>query len=74
MQPDPAAELLKYFSYAHLPAALQQVSRPFSELAHELVAATPAGAEQTAGLRKLLEAKDCFVRAALPPRDPAPAE
>jgi hypothetical protein len=28
----------------------------------------PAGAEKSAGMRKLLEAKDCFVRAVLPAR------
>ncbi|PRY56421.1 hypothetical protein B0I28_10970 [Glycomyces artemisiae] len=30
-----------------------------------MIAALPDGPELTAGLRKLLEAKDCFVRAAL---------
>ena len=31
----------------------------------------PEGAEKTAGLRKLLEAKDCFVRARLESEDVA---
>ena len=35
-------------------------------LARELDAQLPDGAEKSAGLRKLLEAKDCFVRATLP--------
>lgn len=57
--------LVKYFAYAHLPAHLKNVSRPFGELAVQMVAKLPDGPELTAGLRKLLEAKDCFVRAAL---------
>ncbi len=57
--------MLKWFRYAHLPAALQEVSRPFSELADALCAKLPPGPERTAGLRKLLEAKDCFVRASM---------
>lgn len=71
-QPPPPAPsttspaILKYFEYGHLPPKLQVVSKPFHDLAHALVATTTVGAEQSAGLRKLLEAKDCFVRAALP--------
>lgn len=57
--------LLRYFEYAHLPERLQVVSRPCGDLAQAMVAALPDGPELTAGLRKLLEAKDCFVRAAL---------
>ncbi|MEU6674748.1 hypothetical protein [Streptomyces sp. NPDC046925] len=56
--------LLRYFDYAHLPPHLQAVSRPFHDLAHDL-AGRLSGAEVSAGLRKLLEAKDCMVRAAL---------
>lgn len=57
--------LLAYFEYAHLPEPLQAVSKPCGDLAQQLVDALPDGPELTAGLRKLLEAKDCFVRAAL---------
>ena len=56
--------LLKFFRYDHLPAHLQSVSRPFGDLATEM-ADKLDGPELTAGLRKLLEAKDCMVRAAL---------
>jgi hypothetical protein len=59
--------LLRFFEYNHLPEHLQVFSRPISLLAVEMVTALPDGPELTAGLRKLLEAKDCFVRAALPP-------
>ncbi len=58
-------KLLRFFAYEHLPEDLQKVSRPCGELAHEMATALPPGAELTAGLRKLLEAKDCFVRANL---------
>ena len=57
--------LLRYFEYAHLPAHLQPVSAACGGLAQQMAAALPDGPELTAGLRKLLEAKDCFVRAAL---------
>lgn len=58
-------EIMRYFAYAHLPEHLQPVSKAFHDLAAEMVTATFPSAEQSAGLRKLLEAKDCFVRAAL---------
>ena len=61
--------ILKYFAYAHLPPKLRDVSAPICLIAFELVAMVPAGAERSAGLRKLLEAKDCFVRAALEKAD-----
>lgn len=57
--------ILRYFEYGHLPDHLKVVSSASRELAHEMVAALPDGPELTTGLRKLLEAKDCFVRAAL---------
>lgn len=57
--------LLRYFEYEHLPQHLQDISAPCAELAQEMTSALPDGPELTAGLRKLLEAKDCFVRAAL---------
>ena len=56
---------IKHFAWAHLPPRLQEVSKPIGELAHRLEAQLPDGPEKSAGMRKLLEAKDCFVRAAL---------
>lgn len=56
---------MKYFGYAQLPPHLQVVSKPIGELAKQMDEALPNGAEKSAGLRKLLEAKDCLVRAAL---------
>ena len=58
------AHLLRFFKFAHLPPHLQDVSRPFGELA-ETIAGGPQNAETTTALRKLLEAKDCAVRAVL---------
>lgn len=55
----------KYFAFDHLPESLKRISQPVGELALEMEAALPDGPEKSAGLRKLLEAKDCFVRAAL---------
>lgn len=57
--------IMKYFAYAHLPEPLRSVSRAVSLLADEMDALLPECAEKSAGLRKLLEAKDCFVRAQL---------
>ena len=57
--------IMKYFEYEHLPFHLQEVSRPIGVLARAMDADLPDCAEKTAGLRKLLEAKDCFVRAKL---------
>jgi hypothetical protein len=57
--------IMQFFEYEHLPEYLQEVSRPFHELAHGLVRQIPGNPELTAGLRKLLEAKDCCVRAVL---------
>lgn len=58
--------MLKFFKYNHLPAAVAINSRPFGELALYMATHMPRNAERTAGLRKLLEAKDCAVRCCLP--------
>lgn len=57
--------LMQFFAFEHLPTHLRLVSRPFSELAQLMVDTLPDNPERTAGLRKLLEAKDCAVRAAV---------
>lgn len=59
------AQILQYFAWAHLPSGLQPYSRNCAELAINMVVYLADGPELTTGLRKLLEAKDCFVRAAL---------
>jgi len=57
--------IVRFFAWEHLPPHLQAVSRPLGEFAEKMADMLPPSAEATAGLRKLLEAKDCFVRAAL---------
>lgn len=57
--------VLKFFKYDHLPENLQAVSKPFSDLAHEVADRAPMSPETTVALRKLLESKDAAVRAAL---------
>jgi len=71
--------ILQFFEYAHLPPKLQEISRPFCELAHAIARGDnnpesgrvtfgpplPRNPERTVALRKLLESKDAAVRAAL---------
>ena len=57
--------LLQFFQYEHLPAHLQAVSKPFCELAQHMADTLPVNPESTVAMRKLLEAKDCAVRAVL---------
>lgn len=63
---DPKQEhILQFFAYEHLPPQLQEVSRPFGQLADMIVENLPRNPERTVALRKLLEAKDAAVRARL---------
>jgi hypothetical protein len=60
--------ILRFFEYEHLPADLQLVSEDFHILGHQIAERLRFGAngpETTVALRKLLEAKDAAVRAAL---------
>ena len=61
--------IIRYFAYEHLPSQLQEVSKPFSDLAHSIPERYLSNevdvAETVAGLRKLLEAKDAIVRSLL---------
>lgn len=63
--PMSAEHIMQFFAFEHLPEHLQAVSRPFSALATEIVTDLPRNPERTVALRKLLEAKDAAVRAAL---------
>jgi hypothetical protein len=67
-------QLLGFFAYDHLPPFLQVVSSPCHDLAFDMVTTLPDGPELTAGLRKLIEAKDCFVRQALVAKQAGAAE
>lgn len=57
--------LMQFFKYDHLPEHLQAVSKPFGDLAEHIESTLPGNPEKTVALRKLLEAKDCAVRALL---------
>jgi hypothetical protein len=59
------APIMKFFAYEHLPEKLQKISQPICDIAREYEKSISDSAEKSAGLRKLLEAKDCLVRAAL---------
>jgi hypothetical protein len=60
--PDP---MLQFFNYSHLPPRLAEASKPFCDLARLIAAELPRNPERTVALRKLLESKDCAVRALL---------
>lgn len=75
---DQPEHIIQFFAHEHLPPHLQAVSEPFADLARAIVGderGMPAGTpttfplprnpERTVALRKLLEAKDAAVRAAL---------
>jgi hypothetical protein len=58
--------LLRHFEYEHLSPKLREISQLFHDLAWKLAHNDGLdGAELTVALRKLLESKDCAVRAAL---------
>jgi hypothetical protein len=56
--------IMRFFTYEHLQEPMREVSKQICDLAERLNC-LPDGPEKSAGLRKLLEAKDCFVRAIL---------
>jgi hypothetical protein len=60
-----AQYLVQFFRYDHLPSDLQNVSRLFCDVANELINRLPDNPERTRAMRKLLEGKDCAVRAML---------
>lgn len=61
VQPD----IMRYFNFLHLREPLQSVSAEFAQLAVYIANELPPGAERSVALRRLLEAKDAAVRAAL---------
>lgn len=68
----PVNRILRYFAWEHLAPHLQEVSRPICEIAHQMARELPHESDELAeGLRKLLEAKDCLVRARLEARLPS---
>jgi len=60
---EPHHPLIRFFAYEHLPEHLRAVSKEFYDLATWMELSIPENDEMTMALRKLLEAKDCAVRA-----------
>lgn len=66
-------KMMQFFAYDHLKEPLKSVSKKFGDLAKEMDEYLPENPEKTVALRKLLEAKDCAVRAVFY-KDEVPAE
>ena len=61
-----ANRMMRWFRFEHLPQGVPRSASSFcATLAETMDSVLPESAEKTAGLRKLLEAKDAFVRAAI---------
>ena len=54
---------LQFFQYGHLPVDMQAISKPFCELANWVYESLPINSQRSKALGKILEAKDCAVRA-----------
>lgn len=58
-------QIMSHFEFRHLPKHLQKASYPFHTIAKFIETNIPDGEERDVCFRKLLEAKDCAVRACL---------
>jgi len=58
---------LLFFSFGHLPERLQKISKPFYDLAFDILVVIASGDQRKNCLEELLRAKDSAVRAALHP-------
>jgi len=58
-------DILQYFANNHLPEDLRRISEAIRGVAFYMAGTLPPNPERREGLRRLLEAKDCFVRAQL---------
>jgi hypothetical protein len=59
--------MIKWFDYGHLPEHLQKISGMFYPIACAIESELEPGPEREVAFRKLLEAKDAAVRAAVHP-------
>lgn len=58
-------QIMRFFDSNHLSSVdLRNISRACTDLAEEMLERLPDDPELVVGLRKLVEAKDCFVRLA----------
>jgi hypothetical protein len=60
-----SASLMQFFDYEHLPSDLQTASKPFKDFANHLYETLPHNYQLSFALQKLIEVKDCAVRAHL---------
>lgn len=58
-------QIAQHFDFGHLAEPMRRTSARVHDVAQQMIRDLPDGPELTTGLRKLLEAKDCFVRARL---------
>lgn len=57
---------LRWFEYDHYrDEKLREIGKHFYVLAELMYLTTEPGPERSAGIRKLIEAKDCFIRQAI---------
>jgi hypothetical protein len=63
------AEIAQFFEFGHLPEGqIRELGSILANHALWIAAVLPDSNELNVGLRKLLEAKDCFIRAAIAAR------
>lgn len=56
--------MLQWFATAHIgPPEIKAIITSYAQLAHHFCDEIPPGPERTVALRKLVESKDCMVRA-----------
>jgi hypothetical protein len=61
--PTPAGLLLRYLSEDRFPEQIRPLGITFRRLGEQATGTLQPGPELTMGLRKLVEAQDCFIRA-----------
>jgi len=56
---------IQHFNGENLTGEKRSIALPIDSLAHFMEMSLKDGAEKSAGMRKLLEARDCFLRAGI---------
>lgn len=62
---DTGERMIKWLSYEHLPKELQPIVQKYHNMGLIICGTIPSGPERTVALRKLVESKDCAVRAVI---------
>lgn len=63
--PNQVDHVMQFFTYVHLPPAMQEISKPFCDLAQWMVTTLPRNQQRTIALNNLLASKDAAVRASI---------